>query len=240
MVTPSRPSPAPRRRRKALVQTAIAAGVAAVAATLLAIVAFVSGGDPADATPATAGAAEGAAGDADSAAGTVHEHHVGDALPGCDQDQMHAAMMMFNPSVADELLTGTCPWPYDATIAIAGGVEDPSIVAAFEPHRYQDLFDLFTSLKYGTCSVSTLADPRVDGFVFGFEVGLRPGGCGQGDVSVQFTIREYVTRAWRDTAASQSVATSSHVLGRWVVGIDGSDAGAVAQLAAALAALDAG
>jgi hypothetical protein len=218
--------PQPLTQRKGFVPMAIVVAAAVAGAIAFGAMALVSDDDTSTVTDA--GAANGVA---------THAHEMGDALPGCDQQQMHATMMMFNPSMADELLTGTCPWPYDATIVTAGGAEDPSITATFEPHRYQDIFDMFTSMQVGTCSVNRLADPPTDGFVFGFDIGLRPGGCAEGGATVQLVMREYATRAWRDNAASK--APDDHVYGRWVIEITGEDAAAVEQLGAELAALGA-
>jgi hypothetical protein len=203
--------------------------VAGISAVALGLLALRSGDDPSRTLVPSA---------------SVHEHEMGDALPGCDQQQMHASMMMFNPVVADELLTGTCPWPYDATIVVAGGVEDPSIAAPFEARTYQEVFDLLTAEKFGTCNVSRLAEPMTNGFVFGFEIGTYPGGCAGGEATVHITLREYASRAWRDVAAGDTIHTegtpsTAVVLGRWVITLEGSDAPAIERLASELVGMGA-
>lgn len=205
----------------------LAVGVALGAAVVLLVLALGSGDDS---TSTASPAADGA---------TMQDHEMGDALPGCDQAAMHSVMMMFNPTVADGLIDGTCPWPYDARIDLSGGAEDASLAAPFEPRRYQELFDLFTSMRYGVCNVSTLPDPIDNGFVFGFGVGLRPEGCGEGGATANVTIREYATRAWRDAASAADPAVSPMVLGRWAITVDGTDAAAVEALMLELTALGA-
>ena len=169
----------------------------------------------------------------------AHEGHVDSAvLEGCDPDAMHASMMMFDPFVADGLLESGCAWPYSADIVIAGGIEDPSIAAVFEPRRYAEVFDLLAVDRLGMCSVSRLPDPAVDGFVFGFRTQLHPESCAGGVASVQLDVREYATRAWRDTAAHAAAGDGSvAVLGRWVITTSGDDSSASAALGDSIAAL---
>jgi hypothetical protein len=222
-------TPVPKGRSRGRFATVLVVVVAGISAVALGLLALRSGDDsPGTLSPPVA----------------VHDHEMGDALPGCDQQQMHASMMMFNPVVADELLTGTCPWPYDATIVVAGGAEDPSIAAPFEAHTYQEIFDLLTAEKFGTCNVSRLAEPMTNGFVFGFEVGTYPGGCAGGEASVHVTLREYASRAWRDVAAgdtirSEGTPSTAVVLGRWVITLEGGDAPAIERLAGELVGMGA-
>lgn len=237
--------------RRGILVTVLAVAMAVVAAIALVIVALRSGDESAEspgaantidpANPASSAPPGDAADSGTVATGAAHSHEMGDALPGCDQERMHASMMMFNPVVADELIDGTCPWPYDATIATAGGMEDPAINVAFEPRRYQELFDLFTTIRYGTCNVSRLPDPVVGGFVFGFGIGLRPAGCAEGGATVEVSIREYATRAWRDESANALAATdtSSLAMGRWVIELEGTDTAAVERLDTELVAIGA-
>lgn len=173
-----------------------------------------------------------------SDAGT-HDDHAGSVLPGCDPAELHAVMMMFTPVAADELLDGPCPWPYDAAISLVGGEEDPSIAAEYEPRRYAEVFDVLTAERYGMCSVSLLPDPTVDGLVFGFGADLHPGGCADGTVTVELDIREYATRAFRDSAAHALAGERTLVLGRWVITIAGTDTDGADRLAELLVPLGA-
>lgn len=178
----------------------------------------------------------------DHSAGAGHAGHDEQVLEGCDPEAYHNTMMMFDPTAADGLLDSGCPWPYEATITVEGGTEDPSIDAAFEPHRYADVFEIVTTERFGMCSVATLPDERVDGFVFGFGVALNPAGCADNVATVQVDIREYASRAWRDTAANAAVADgTAHVLvlGRWVIKIGGDDAEGAARFASLLEPLGA-
>lgn len=181
--------------------------------------------------------ASGAGEHADHGEHTDHGDHGEEVLAGCDADAYHHTMMMFDPTAADDLLDSGCPWPYDATIELVGGAEDPSIAAAFEPHRYAQVFEIITRERFGMCAVSTLADERVDGFVFGFGVALNPAGCAENVSTVQVDIREYATKAWRDSAANAATAEGvPHVvvLGRWVISIAGDDAEGAARFASLL------
>jgi hypothetical protein len=191
------------------------------------------------------GTSEDAAADAATGLHADHADHAdhagGDVLAGCDAEDYHRTMMMFDPLAADGLLESGCTWPYDATIAVDGGAEDPSIAAAYEPRRYAEIFDTITEGRYGMCAVASLADERVNGFVFGFRVPLNPAGCADGVPTFDVVIREYATRAWRDTAAAAArtevVAAGAGdvvVLGRWVVSLVGDDAAAVDAFAARL------
>jgi len=191
------------------------------------------------------GTSEDAAADAATGLHADHADHAdhagGDVLAGCDAEGYHRTMMMFDPLAADGLLESGCTWPYDATIAVDGGAEDPSIAAAYEPRRYAEIFDTITEGRYGMCAVASLADERVNGFVFGFRVPLNPAGCADGVPTFDVVIREYATRAWRDTAAAAARtevvaagAGDAVVLGRWVVSLVGDDAAAVDAFAARL------
>ncbi len=188
------------------------------------------------------GTSEGAV--ADDATGLHADHGGGDVLAGCDAEEYHHTMMMFDPLAADGLLESGCAWPYDATIVVDGGAEDPSIAAVYEPRRYAEIFDTIADGQYGMCAVASLAEERANGFVFGFRVPLNPAGCADGVPTFDVVIREYSTRAWRDTAAaaarSEVVAAGAGdavVLGRWVVSLVGDDAAAVDAFAARLVGL---
>jgi hypothetical protein len=224
-------SGAPSRRGLAVTATVVVACL--LAAVVFGVWAVRSGGDGAD--DVTAGGAATGASDLHA------DHDGGDVLAGCDAEEYHHTMMMFDPLVADGLLESGCTWPYDATIAVGGGEEDPSIGAEFEPRRYAEIFDTIAEGQYGMCAVASLADERANGFVFGFRVPLNPAGCADGVSTFDVVIREYVTRAWRDTAASAASAEvvgagtgNAVVLGRWVVSLIGDDAAAVDDFAARL------
>lgn len=178
--------------------------------------------------------------------GVGHDGHGGsgregaaEVLAGCDAGELHHAMKMFDPTVADDLLDSGCPWPYEASIVIEGGREDPSIAAPFEPRRYAEVFEVVAAERFGMCAVSTLPDERVDGFVSGFGLALRPGGCAEGGATVQVDLREYATRAWRDVAAGAAEGSHVMVLGRWVVTIGGTDGAGAARFASLLEPLGA-
>ena len=77
--------------------------------------------------------------------------------------------------------------------------------------------------------------------MFGFRVPLNPAGCADGVSTFDVVIREYATRAWRDTAAAAArtevVAAGTGdvvVLGRWVVSLVGDDAAGIDAFAARL------
>jgi len=178
----------------------------------------------------------------DHSSSGAHDGHLdGGALEGCDADAMHASMMMFDPFVADGLQESGCPWPYSADIVVSGGTVDPAIAAVFEPRRYAEVFDLLAVDRLGMCSVSRLPDPEVDGFVFGFGGQLHPGSCADGVATVQLHIREYATRAWRDTAAHAAADSDGAIdvvaLGRSVITTSGDDSSASAALGDSIAAL---
>lgn len=233
-----RPADSPRRPRRGLVVTAVAVAVCLVAAIGFVVVAITSDDDGSSATTHQDHGTDDA-GTGDAAAG--HEGHDTQVLAGCDAEAYHNTMMMFDPLAADGLVDSGCTWPYDATIVVEGGTEDPSIDEPFEPQRYADVFDVIGTERYGMCSVASLADPHVNGFVFGFGVALNPSGCAGGDATVQLVIREYASRAWRDTAAVTAAGAggTEHivVLGRWVMTIAGTDADGAARLVEALAPL---
>lgn len=160
--------------------------------------------------------------------------------PGCDQLFVHSAMAMWNPSLADELLDYGCPFPFDpSSISMEGGAEDRSIQAPFEPTKYQDIFDVIASEQFGVCAVGRLPEESVAGFVYGFNVLVRAQTCADGDPNVAVTIREYASRAHRDAAANSATGRVVHVLGRFVVSIDGADEAGVNRLDTAIQTLGA-
>jgi hypothetical protein len=236
---PSSNSPA-RARRSGVVATLAAVIVCLVVASVLFVLAVRSGDDePSDGAQSAQSTAEG---------GEHQDHDLGDelgaVLAGCDAEQLHNTMMMFDPFVADQLAESGCTWPYDAGIDTAGGVEDPSINAAFEARRYSEVFDLIAAEGFGMCSVANLApvagiDTPETGFVFGFSVAMQADGCVDGVPTVTVDIREYSTRPWRDSAANHTGSSTQPavVLGRWVITIGGPDTTAAARFRRALIGL---
>ena len=178
-------------------------------------------------------------------------HRDEQVLEGCDPAAYHNTMMMFDPFAADGLLESGCPWPYVATIALDGGRVNPDLASEFEPRRYSEIFDLIGTERYGMCSVASLPDESLpdqseSGFVFGFEVALNEAGCAGGVSTFQVVMREYATRAWRDSAAAVAAsdvvsagAGDAVVLGRWVVSVIGADSATVGAFVAQLAAIGA-
>lgn len=210
----------------------------AVAAVLIAVVVKSAGDDdPADAGPDATATAQ-------SGPGTTlfapDDHTNLPAEPGCDQLSFHSAMQMWNPALADEMLTYDCPFPFEPeTIGMDGGAEDPSLAAPFEPHRYQEIFDVITAERIGTCSIGRTPDPSERGFVYGFTVRLRADTCAENNPNVEVVIREYATRAHRDEAAHALTAPLVQVFGRWTIALDGSDPDAIRRLATSIANLGA-
>lgn len=133
---------------------------------------------------------------------------------------------MWDPTSADEMLDAGCPWPYAPfEVAVDGGTENPNLGALFEARRYSDLWDALQEATIGVCTVAPLADAPADGFTFGFRYTVQAGGCSAGDDTVDLVVREYVTRAWRDTSAATLAATNAPVVvfGRWALYVEGDD-----------------
>lgn len=215
---------------------AVAVVGVAVAAVLIAVVVKSTGDDE----PAVAGPAATAQPGPGTTLFAPDDHTNLPAEPGCDQLSFHSAMQMWNPALADELLTYDCPFPFEPeTIGMEGGAEDPSLAAPFEPHRYQEIFDVITAERIGTCSIGRTPDPSVRGFVYGFIVRGRAETCAENNPNVEVVIREYATRAHRDEAAHALTAPSVQVFGRWTIAYDGSDPDAIRRLAGSVAELGA-
>lgn len=168
------------------------------------------------------------------------EHVALSPNPGCDEISVHMAMSMWNPALADEMLVRQCPFPFDPeSVSMEGGTEDLSLDAPFEPLMYQDIFDAVAREEYGICAVTRVPEPSTRGFVYGFGVPLKDGGCADGDPNVMLTIREYASRAHRDEAAHSTERIGSrYVLGRWVIELSG-DASAARPLHDSILALGA-
>lgn len=151
-------------------------------------------------------------------------------------ENLHAGhgIAMWNPTMADEMTEGGCPFPYEPfMVPLEGGTEDPAIEAPFEPRLYDELWQVFSGLGLGVCQVATLPEEPADGFTFGFRYAVGPAGCPdlEGDGAV--VVREYATRAFRDAAAHAASGDGTMVLGRWVLTVEGGTERA-AQVATAL------
>jgi hypothetical protein len=212
-----------------------AAGLTAAVAVLAAF---------AVARPAGTNANSSAAGTSTPAAVTTGGGHAGHGVQpapadGACSETYNTNVMHWNPTNADQMVDLGCPWPYPpGAVTVTGGQEDPDLGAAFEPRRYQELWDLMRTADFGVCAVSRLVDPPDAGFVFGFDYPLEPKACLDNQPTVTLTVSEYATRAQRDAAAHASSANVNLVLGRWVLKIDGDDADA-RRLADALTTIDA-
>ena len=150
-------------------------------------------------------------------------------------------MMMWDPTMADEMAELDCGWPYEPfLVSTDGGAEDPAFDAApFEARRYADLWALTTSAGVGVCAVSTLPDAPADGFVFGFSYAVSEPGCPGAEPAGHLVAREYATRAWRDMAAREVTDGEAFVLGRWVVSVAADDPAMAAALETGLIELGA-
>jgi hypothetical protein len=156
---------------------------------------------------------------------------------GCDQLNFHASMAMWNPALADELLDYSCPFPYEPDlVSMDGGSEDSSLSAAYEPRRYQEIYDIIASEMIGICAITRVGEPSVGGFVYGFNNTLRAETCAKNDPNIELATREYASRAHRDEAAHRLAESVGRVLvlGRWVVSLDGDDPDALGRLSTRL------
>lgn len=132
----------------------------------------------------------------------------------------------WDPTSADEMLDAGCPWPYPPfEVAVDGGVENPNLGSVFEPRRYSELWDALQAARLGVCTIAPLTEAPADGFTFGFRYTVQAGGCAAGGDTVDLVVREYVTRAWRDSSAAALAGTDAPVmvLGRWALFVQGDD-----------------
>jgi hypothetical protein len=209
---------------------------ALVVAAVLAIVLTVGGDDGAPAVDDAVVAGPEAStsstlpGDVSVAPGPTTE-----AGPPCDDIGVHSSMAMWNPTLADEMLALDCPWPWDPALqGLEGGEEDPAIAAPFEGHAYAEVFALLDAERFGTCQVAAVPADPATGVVFGFDLSLRAETCVGGLPDVVLAIDEYATRAHRDAAAG--AADGALVLGRWTLGLTGTDTASIDRLTSALTA----
>lgn len=156
----------------------------------------------------------------------------GEADPNDPCSSVHAGhnLMMWDSTMADEMVDAGCGWPYDPFVVDAeGGEEDPALDAApFEPRHYADIWQAITPIA-ATCAVIAIPEEPGDGFVFGFRYELATDACdedGAGDVRLD--VREMVTRAHRDATAGADDADAVLVLGRWVLSVTGDGDGVTA------------
>ncbi len=216
----------PTGRRRATTIAIVAMSGAAAIGLLLAVVTSGERDEVADEAPSAAGSSAPSPDGAASVPVTFlpDAAHVDlPAEPGCDQLAFHSAMAMWNPALADEMLAADCPFPFDPeSIDMSGGQEDPAIAAAFEPRRFQQVFDLLAAERAGVCAVTRLGEESAHGFVWGFEVRAQSGGCADNQPDLAIRVCEYATRSHRDEAAHALPAERALVLGRWTIELDGA------------------
>jgi hypothetical protein len=161
--------------------------------------------------------------------------------PECQQIHSGHNTMSWNPTMADEMVD--CAWPYDPfTSTLEGGEPDPALDGvAFEPRRYQEIWDLVGGADLGICSVATLPDQPEAGFAFGFSYDFAAPGCPEATPTGHVVVREYATRDQRDAAAHalSTEGAPALVLGRWVVVVEAADLPIAATLSTALTDLGA-
>lgn len=169
-------------------------------------------------------------GDDDEPADEVAENpfgHGAESMSGGCAD-VHSAhnVMMWDSSMADEMVDADCGWPYEPfMVSTEGGEVDPAFDAApFEPRKYADLWNFLSAEVGATCTIAPIAED-VEGLVFGFRYDLATEGCtevGEGDVVV--AAREFSARGLRDAAANDAEGDAVLVLGRWTITVDGPPA----------------
>jgi hypothetical protein len=162
--------------------------------------------------------------------------------PECQQIHEGHNVMSWNPTMADEM--ADCAWPYDPFLStLEGGEPDPALdEVAFEPHRYQQVWDLIGAADLGICAVASLPEEPSAGFAFGFAYDYAAPGCPDATPTGEVVVREYSTRDQRDGAAHALAADTglpTFVLGRWVVLVDEDDAAVAEQLVTSLEELGA-
>lgn len=144
----------------------------------------------------------------------------------CEHSHHGHNVMMWDPTMADEMLDLGCPWPYPPfETPTDGGQEDPALGSPFEAHRYAEIWDAFGQTDLGVCQVAKLPDEPDDGFAFGFDYTAGEPGCPPGSDTASLVVREYATRAQRDAAAHEAASggtdsdapDSVQVLGRWTL-----------------------
>lgn len=142
----------------------------------------------------------------------------------CDSTHAGHNVMRWNATMADEMVTAGCGWPYEPfTVPLEGGEEDPALDAPFEARLYSEIWDAIGQVDVGVCAVSALPEePGEGGFVFGFDYGIAEPGCAN-DAIAHVVVKEYGTRAQRDAAAHASDEAATYVLGRWVVTVFGEE-----------------
>ena len=150
----------------------------------------------------------------------------GSGVPSGDCANVHAghSAMMWNPTMADEMLDADCGWPYEPFLVdLDGGEDDPALTAPFEATRYSELWTAISSSGIGVCSVGTELEGDGVGRAFGFTYRVAPPGCPDAKPTGAVHVAEFGTEAQRDLAAHDAAAdgTETYVLGRWVISLDG-------------------
>ena len=147
-------------------------------------------------------------------------------VPAGDCADVHAghSAMMWNPTMADEMLDADCGWPYEPFLVdLEGGTDDPDLTAPFEATRYSELWSAISSSGIGVCSVGTELEGDGVGRAFGFTYRVAPPGCPDASPKGAVHVAEFGTEAQRDLAAVTAAADGSEtfVLGRWVITLEG-------------------
>lgn len=152
-----------------------------------------------------------------------------DGITGADCENIHAghSAMMWNPTMADEMIDADCGWPYEPfLVSLEGGEDDPDLTAPFEAQRFDQLWSAISASGVGVCSVGTDLEGDQVGRAFGFTYRVGPPGCPDATSTGALAVAEFGTEAQRDAAAVEQASTGvdTFVLGRWVVSIDGETA----------------
>jgi hypothetical protein len=134
--------------------------------------------------------------------------------------------MMWTPVMADEMTDAGCGWPYEPfDVDLSGGQDDPALNGVFEARHYAQLWDGIGAAGLGLCSVGAeteATEQTPEGRVFGFLYQLSAPGCPDADPTGLLRVDEFGTEAQRDAAALSSAERSTtYVLGRWVISLDG-------------------
>lgn len=177
--------------------------------------------------------------DTQGAAASVTTTVAGDLSEQCKNAHAGHSAMMWNPTMADEMLDAGCGWPYEPfLVELDGGRDSPDIDVEFTPARYADLWTAISTGSVGVCSVGTdvdgtdLPDEARTGRAFGFDYQLGPQGCPDATPTGSLTVSEYGTEAQRDAAAVALAAdgTEVFVVGRWVISLGGDTPGIASAL----------
>lgn len=145
----------------------------------------------------------------------------------CTEVHSGHSAMMWNPTMADEMLDADCGWPYEPFLVdLDGGTDDEALTAPFQATRYDELWSIISASGVGVCSVGTELDGTEQGRAFGFTYLLGAPGCPGARSTGALHVGEFGTEAQRDSAAHSSAdhGDETFVLGRWVVTLEGDTA----------------